>query len=294
MSQTVTRTAKLSILAVAMTTLAACSSVPPPNADLAEARATLIQARNDPAVTTKAPLELEKAEQALTRAQTAWTEERDEAQTRHLAYLATQRGKIATNLGAQRETEEQIKNAGVERERVLAEQDRLRAEAAQAAAEAAQRETLVARTQTAAQLARTAVLERELAVLQAKQTERGLVVTLQDVLFASGRAALAPGAQRTVDQIARVLREHPRRQVLIEGYTDNVGDADMNVELSQRRAESLRRALLNRRVAPNRMEIRAHGEAMPIADNSSAAGRSQNRRVEVLFSDADGNFLPGR
>ena len=283
--------AKRSILAVAVTALAACSSLPPPNADLAEARATLIQARSNPAVAVQAPLELEKADQALARAQTSWTEDRDEAQTRHLAYLAMQKAKIAANLGAQRQTEDQIKNAGAERESVMAEADRQRAEAAEAAAQAAQRDVAVARTQTVQQMARAAVLERELAVLQAKQTDRGLVVTLQDVLFASGRASLAPGAQRTVDHIAAVLREHPRRRVLIEGYTDNVGSPEMNVDLSQRRAEALRRALLNRRVAPDRMEIRAHGEAMPIADNASAAGRTQNRRVEVLFSDSNGNFL---
>ena len=280
-------------VAVGITALAACSGAPPRNADIAAARSAVQTARSDPAVTRNAPLELEQADQALTRAENAWAEERDEEQARHLAYLAGQRATIATNLGGQRQIEQEIRDTGAERERVRTEAERRRAAAATAAAVSAQQSAAVARQQAAAQTARAALLQSELEALQARQTERGMVVTLPDVLFTTGGATLNPGAQLTVDRLANVLQQYPERRVLIEGYTDNVGSAGMNKDLSRRRAESFRRALANRGVAPRRMEVRAYGENYPLADNGSAAGRAQNRRVEVVFSDADGK-LPVR
>jgi outer membrane protein OmpA-like peptidoglycan-associated protein len=157
-----------------------------------------------------------------------------------------------------------------------AEQARLRAEAQ---SQAAQRDT-----------ERVAALERDLQSLQSRQTQRGLVVTMGDVLFATGRAELFAGAQRNVDQLASVLRQYPERRVLIEGFTDSVGSAASNVTLSQRRAEAFRQALMARGVASERMEVRGHGARYPVADNRTPAGRQQNRRVEVLFSDAQGRF----
>ena len=109
-------------------------------------------------------------------------------------------------------------------------------------------------------------------------------------MFDTGKSTLQPGAQRSVAQLVQVLIRHPERRVLIEGFTDSVGREEMNMRLSQRRAQTFQRELMNGGIAAERIEVRAWGEANPVADNGSAAGRQRNRRVEVLFSDAEGHL----
>ena len=123
---------------------------------------------------------------------------------------------------------------------------------------------------------------KELSELRAQQTDRGLVLTVGDVLFAVGKAEVAPGGQRSIDQLAQFLKTYPRRRVLIEGHTDNTGNEDFNVKLSQQRADSVRSLLVARGVAPERIATRGHGPKYPIVENATPAGRQQNRRVEVL------------
>lgn len=298
----------------AILALAACSSTPPVNNDLVAARNTLTQARSDPATAKAATVELDRANAALTRAETAWAKDGDDEQTRHLVYMAQRRTDIALAVAAQARADERLKEAGAERERarleartreadmatMAARNAQANARNAQGQAEAARMQADAARSQAemaqraAAQEAeRAAALERDLQALAAKSTQRGLVVTLGDVLFASGQATLQPGAMRTVQQLTQVLQQYPERRVLIEGFTDSQGSDEMNLQLSQRRAEAFRQALTAAGIAANRIEVRAHGEANPVADNTTAAGRQQNRRVEVLFSNADGRFVGG-
>ena len=168
---------------------------------------------------------------------------------------------------------------------------------AQTAARNAQTDSQISRDQADAarllalkQSGRAEGLERDLADLKAQKTDRGMVVTLGDVLFDTGKSTLQPGAQRSVAQLVQVLVRHPERRVLIEGFTDSVGREEMNMGLSQRRAQTFQRELMNGGIAADRIEVRAWGEANPVADNGSAAGRQRNRRVEVLFSDAEGHL----
>ncbi|MET0988245.1 MAG: OmpA family protein [Steroidobacteraceae bacterium] len=128
-------------------------------------------------------------------------------------------------------------------------------------------------------------LEAELADLKLQKTERGLVLTLGDVLFDTGRATLKQGAYGTLDRLAKALEEQPGRQVLIEGHTDNVGSDDSNQSLSERRAQSVQTALMERGVARNQMTAVGKGEHSPIAGNDSPGGRQSNRRVELIFSE---------
>jgi outer membrane protein OmpA-like peptidoglycan-associated protein len=88
-----------------------------------------------------------------------------------------------------------------------------------------------------------------------------------------------------------VLQQHPERRVLVEGFTDSTGGAEMNRQLSQRRAEAFARTLQARGIPAGRIDVQGHGEDWPVADNASAAGRQLNRRVEVLFSDERGAFV---
>lgn len=124
---------------------------------------------------------------------------------------------------------------------------------------------------------------------------RGMAIALPDALFEPGSERLRGAAARLADRIAAVLRQHPERRMLVEGYADHVGGAALDPELSRRRAEAFRQALLVRDVAPARIEVGGRGEALssPAADDATTAGRRQHRRVEVLFSDARGQFRSG-
>jgi outer membrane protein OmpA-like peptidoglycan-associated protein len=162
-----------------------------------------------------------------------------------------------------------------EQARMQAEQARLQAEQARTQAEAEAKARAV-------EQAKAAALMKELAELRAQQTDRGLVLTVGDVLFAVGKAEVAPGGQRSIDQLAQFLKTYPRRRVLIEGHTDNTGNEDFNVKLSQQRADAVRSLLVARGVAPERIATKGHGPKYPIVENATPAGRQQNRRVEIL------------
>ena len=137
------------------------------------------------------------------------------------------------------------------------------------------------------QLAET---QRQLADLQAKQTDRGVVVTMGDVLFDTGRATLKPGAVAVLDRLAAYLQANPQTRLLIEGHTDSTGSEATNEVLSQRRADAVASALIERGVSAQNLRAVGKGESLPVASNDTAAGRQQNRRVEVVLSDHDGRF----
>jgi len=126
-------------------------------------------------------------------------------------------------------------------------------------------------------------LEEELSALKARKTDQGIVLTIGDVLFATGKADLLPGAMRDIDKLAEFLKKNESRNVLIEGHTDSVGGDDYNRGLSQRRADSVRWALLSRGISSGRVVCRGYGESYPVASNDTAAGRQQNRRVEIVI-----------
>lgn len=129
-------------------------------------------------------------------------------------------------------------------------------------------------------------LEAELADMKLQKTERGLVLTLGDVLFDTGQATLNPGANEPLDRLATALQEQPGRKVLIEGHTDNVGSDQNNLGLSERRAQSVQTSLTQRGVDRSQITAVGKGENFPIASNDSAAGRQSNRRVELIFTDS--------
>jgi outer membrane protein OmpA-like peptidoglycan-associated protein len=289
--------------------VAGCATAPVDSPELRAARAAYAQARGDPYASRAAAVELDRSQQALRAAEA--TSARDDEQRRHLAYLAVRHAQVALAMGQQVQAEEGVQQAAATRERLRlqartreAEQAAQQARSAQADARVAQADAQQAQAQARleadraaqAQLQlrleaeRAAQLERDLQALQGRVTERGMVVTLGDVLFATGRDELQPAARRTAQQLATVMRQYPERRVLIEGFTDSVGSEQTNLELSRRRAEAFREALLMEGVSPQRIELQAHGEGFPVADNGTPAGRQENRRVEVLFSDGQGRF----
>ena len=131
-------------------------------------------------------------------------------------------------------------------------------------------------------------LEMQLKDLNARQTERGEVITLGDVLFDSNRAELRSGGLRDLAKLLDFFKRHPKRTALIEGFTDSQGSDAANVDLSQRRAAAVRDALIVQGVVADRLNVRGYGEAYPAATNSTLAGRQTNRRVEIVLSDENG------
>jgi outer membrane protein OmpA-like peptidoglycan-associated protein len=299
------------VLIAAASLAGGCSTTPPRLSALEDARTAVNRAEADPRVTQLAPVELQRARELLGQADSLWTKERDEAPAAHLAYLAGQQAAIAEARARQRTADAAIAQSAAERDRVRldsrtreAELARGRADAAQAETQAARssfeqaeqhalvarREAQAAQQEASAAAERATRLQQQLADLTAKQTSRGMVVTLQDVVFDVGQADLKPGSERFVERLATVLKENPDRRVRVEGFTDSQGSADYNQALSERRAAAVRRALVARGITPDRIEMQGYGKSFPVASNDIAAGRQLNRRVEVIISDAQGRI----
>ena len=294
--------------------LAACASAPMSNPALEEARSLYRQAADDADAARSAPLELRRAQQALQQAEATMAAGGDEAVVDHQAYLARQRAATALQQAEIARADQAVSAASAERNRILmaaraseakqaigqaqvarseAEQSRLQAEQSQMQAEQSLIQAEKARKDAEAQLAaaeaakaRVAKLQEEMAALQAKKTDRGMVLTLGDVLFDTGRAELKAGAFDTLDRLASFMRDNPERKLTIEGHTDSVGSDDYNIGLSQRRADAVRAALVNRSVDGGRIATEGLGKARPVAGNDTAEGRQRNRRVEIVISDA--------
>lgn len=307
------RTTALCSSLIAVGLLAACASTTPSPA-LEEARTAVSTAAGDPAVNQYAQLELKEATDALARADRVWADDRDTSETNHLAYLARQRAEVAVNAARARQLEANIQQAGTDADRIRlqartqeADAARLRAEAQARNAQIAQQQAMSAEQRAAQQQAqanaalaqasaaqdRVRALEAQLREMEAQQTERGLLVTLGDVLFAFNKAELTAQAAPRLDKLASFLKQFPDRRLLIEGYTDSVGGDAYNQTLSERRAQAVRDALVQRGVDSSRITARGYGKAHPVADNASAEGRAMNRRVEIVIADEQGN-LRGR
>ena len=114
-----------------------------------------------------------------------------------------------------------------------------------------------------------------------------MLVTLGDVLFETNKAEVKPAAQNSLRKLADFLKEFPKRQVLIEGHTDNVGSASYNEALSRRRADAVDSALGGMGVSTQRVDTAGYGEEFPITDNRSESNRALNRRVEVYIGEDD-------
>jgi len=248
--------------------LAACATPLQPNPALESARAAVQSASADPNVSKYAPLDLEAAQQQLTIAEAAYNH-RQEALVNQPAYMAAQTARLAQVRAAAKADDARVAAGQVERDRIQLAARTREAQNAQAAAAAANEQS--------------ARLADEVAQLKAKPTNRGLVLTLGDVLFDTGRAELNSGASRKLDQLAQFLNEHPDRRVQIDGFTDSIGTDAYNQELSQRRADSVKNALLTRGIDPSRISTEGYGKAFPVANNSDSGGRQLNRRVEVVI-----------
>jgi len=245
---------RISMAGLLLGLLAACAKPTPPP-QLESARQAYQAAAAAPDVEKYASVPLYEAKKELDRAGKLWSDTKDADATAHAAALAQKRVEIAQTV----------------------------AEGAKAQAETT---TLLESRRKIELEAREKEIE-DLKAMQAKPTDGGMVLTLGgDVLFKTGKSTVSPGAQAQLDRIAEFLAANPAREVVISGHTDSSGGADFNQRLSEDRAAAVGSYLTGRGVAANRIATRGLGPTLPIAPNDSAAGRQQNRRVEIVILNA--------
>jgi OOP family OmpA-OmpF porin len=246
----------ISIFTVLLSMLiAACA--PTANKNLERARSDYQQAANDPTVRENASADLFAAEKTLQRAEDAWEDDDDSDEVDHLSYLASRKVDLARVTAREVESKKAF-------EELSAQKDQVRLQARDA----------------------------EIAKLKAKKVPQGILVTLGDVLFDTGRSNLKAGSLQNIYPLVEYLKTHGETMVKIEGHTDSRGSSEYNINLSEMRAESVRSFLINSGISPQRISARGMGEDYPVATNSSASGRQQNRRVEVTITDAPQTMTP--
>ena len=266
--------------------LAGCASTPQPNAALESARTVVQAAEADPNVNKYAALDLETAKKQLAIADAA-AMRHDDAAIAQPAYLAAQTARLAQAHAAAKADQARVAAGQAERDSIQLAARTRDVENANIATSNA----LVQRDEAAEHAAN---LQAEVDQLKATPTPRGLVLTLGDVLFDTGKAQLNPGAARKLDQLAQFLADHPGRRVQIDGFTDSVGTDSYNQSLSQQRADAVKSALVTRGIDPSRIESQGYGKGFPVADNSDSGGRQLNRRVEVVIGGENGASIAAR
>jgi outer membrane protein OmpA-like peptidoglycan-associated protein len=252
--------------------LAACASYPKRNDQLEQARAQVQALATDPLAQQAANSDLDAARASLNQADTAFQKKRPPQEVDQLSYLAMRHAQAGAARITEARARQEVAQSQQDRERILLQ--------------AREHET----QQAKAELNNA---QKELQDLQSKKTNQGMVMTLSDVLFDTGRATLKPGADRDIDRLAQALQDNPNTRVKIEGYTDSVGSDSYNQSLSERRSQAVVDALRLRGVPTDRLEAQGLGKEYPVATNDTPAGRQQNRRVEIVFSDESGRFAQG-
>lgn len=167
----------------------------------------------------------------------------------------------------------------------LAELAQEEAEQARALADAQAREADLARQEAELAHRNIDTLRRQLEAMQARQTDRGLVFTLGDIVFEFGETSLRPEVKQNLDRVVEFLGQYPDRQVRVEGHTDSRGSTEVNLRVSRQRAESVVEALRDLGVDTSRFEVVGMGPDVPVASNETSEGRAQNRRVEIIVLD---------
>lgn len=236
---------------------------------LEQARLSFQSVKEDPGVLRAAPKDVIRAGESLARAERLSSYWGSAADVRHYAYLSQRYAEIARQHSDINLNQERAAKLELERQRL----------------QLTLREAKLLSVQQ-----HNGWLEEQMVSLATSETERGLVMTLGDMLFDAGRADLQPAANRTVLKLVQFLQINPQRRVRIEGYTDNTGDAAENLALSRARAQAVADLLVDLGIDAKRIQVAGYGVDFPVAENASARGRAQNRRVEIVFSDERGRL----
>jgi len=284
-------------LAVSSLLIAGCASTPKTPDGVAQVRSKLTQLQAAPDLAVRAPVAIKDAEAAVSAAEKV---KGDMPLTKHLVFIADRKVDTARALAEAAQAEDQRTALNEQREKARLdarthEADVAKADAANARADSAEQKLSADRARTDADAARAAAaaaqlesaeLQRQIEGMNAQVTDRGVVLTLGDVLFSTGKADLNVAAAGNLGRLSTFLANYPTRTAVVEGYTDSMGSDELNRDLSQRRAEGVKAYLVGQGVAGERISAMGKGESAPVADNGTADGRRQNRRVEVVISNA--------
>lgn len=257
------------MLAVLLVSLTGCALSPSHEEALDAARASFQAVKEDPDVLRAAPKDVIRAGESLARAERLSSYWGSGADVSHYAYLSERYAAIARQHSETRLNQERAAKLELELQRL----------------QLTLREAKLLSVQQ-----HNGWLEEQMVSLAASETDRGLVMTLGDMLFDAGRAELQPSANRTLLKLVQFLQINPQRRVRIEGYTDNTGSVEENLELSRARAQTVADLLIDLGIDAKRIEVVGYGVDFPVAENASARGRAQNRRVEIVFSDERGQL----
>lgn len=283
---------------IALAVVAGCSTIPQ-NSTLNMAHSSYNTARSNPEIANQAAVELKAADDSINKADIALKAGESDTVVNHLSYMAYQQVGIAQETAKRKTAEQAVNNASSNRDQIRldartaeADKAKLQATIAQDTADRQAAELTAAGVNSERDQALIAQQEQQLKELNAKKTERGMVITLGDVLFRTNKAQLEAGGIRNVEKLAYFLAQYPNYKVLVEGYTDSRGSEDFNQELSDRRANSVRNALTDMQITSDRVTTKGYGEEYPVASNNNASSRHLNRRVEIILSDSSGNIEP--
>jgi outer membrane protein OmpA-like peptidoglycan-associated protein len=308
---------KLGAAVIASLVLAACSTSSTTPEGAVVARQNLTQLKGNREFTGLAPVEIQEAELAVVAAERP---ERDQVLSNHLVLIADRKVETARLWAQSRYYEKQRDQLNSVSEKARLDARTQEAELARQQTRSAQNATAIARNQAAAarndaavaqtqtNIARndaavardratsaqrdadaarmeTEKLARQVMELNARDTDRGLVVTLGDVLFATGKSTIIGANNSNLAKLAVFLNQYEDRIVTIEGHTDSVGSESSNMNLSQRRADAVKDYLVHEGIASGRLSVMGKGEGSPISNNATDTGRQQNRRVEVIIAN---------
>ncbi|MFV3405966.1 MULTISPECIES: OmpA family protein [Pseudomonas] len=240
---------------------------------LEDATLAFQKVKDDSDVLRSAPRDVIRAGESLGRAERLAGYIGTGSDVRHYAYLSQRYSEIAAEHAKLAANQDRLAKLDLERQRL----------------QLALREAKLVSVQQQGKF-----IESQIAALASEQSDRGLVMTLGDVLFDTGQADLKNSASRTVLKLVQFLQLNPRRIVRIEGYTDSTGTPEDNLRLSRDRAQSVADMLVDLGVKEQRIEVLGYGDQYPVEANASERGRAQNRRVEIVFSDDKGKLSPAR
>jgi len=280
-------TGRTCMLALGALLLSACGAAVAPK-ELLSARDAYAAAEGGPAKSL-APVQLEEAKQALAEADKAFSEGEDEERIRDLSYIAGRKSEIAQSRGKRAELDKEREATGAEgaklQEQVLESKSKaLRKTKEELDRE--QREAAATKAQLVAVQGKLAMALKSLDELaQVKEEARGVVITLSgSVLFATGKHQLLDIAKDRLNEVAKAIKDQGFKAIVVEGYTDSRGSETANEQLSLKRAEEVRLHLVSQGIPSNKITAVGRGEASPVADNNTAEGRANNRRVEIIIT----------
>lgn len=251
-----------------------CASTPKSYPPLEEAKSLLATTKNEQGIEDVASVTLFQADEYIQNAELA-LQENDISTVDHYLYLATRKQEIAKELLRKHQYEQELLKLKQQQQEMIAHARRIESKRA------------YIETQTAQQ--RVKQLEQALGQYQAEETSRGTLLVINDLLFETGGAKLEPASERRLEPLLQYLQGNPHREIIIEGHTDSIGDANNNKHLSQLRADAVKQFLASRGINASRIETRGFGEEVPVAKNTTQAGRRLNRRVEIVIKTARQN-----